>query len=314
LSRETQVPYHSEIADQILNIPSSIPESKNQLLKRIVNALGQTPGVAAVVLGGSYARGTQREASDLDLGLYYLEAAPFSIADVKRVAASVSVQNAPVVTDFYEWGPWVNGGAWVQTEAGKVDFLYRNLNQVQQIIDEAHQGIIHHDYDQQPAYGFYSVIYLAETHVCIPLYDPHVQIANLKHQVATYPAKLKQRMIVEWLWSAEFTLIHALDFAAAADVYNTVGCLTRVAASLTQVLFALNETYFISDKQVMEAIARFSIRPPGYVEQMANILAQPGQTAEELSRSVANLKAVWQNVVELAGETYQPKFSIGDAE
>jgi hypothetical protein len=36
----------------------------------------------------------------------------------------------PVVTGTYEWGPWVNGGAWIQTSAGKVDFLYKNLDQV----------------------------------------------------------------------------------------------------------------------------------------------------------------------------------------
>ncbi|GIK36443.1 MAG: hypothetical protein BroJett011_02760 [Chloroflexota bacterium] len=264
-----------------------------------------------MVLGGSYARGTQREGSDLDLGLYYVEAAPFAIADIKDLAHNISTQKAPVVTDFYGWGAWVNGGAWIQTEVGKVDFVYRNLNQVQQTIAEAQQGIIQHDYNQQPAYGFYSVIYLAETEVCIPLYDPHAYIAGLKRQVASYPAALKKRVIVDWLWSAEFTLIQAQQFAATGDVYNTAGCLTRTAASLTQALFALNETYFMSDKQVMEVIARFSIRPPGYVEQISAILAQPGQTAAELSRTVAHLKAVWQSVVVLAGDIYQPKFNMG---
>jgi predicted nucleotidyltransferase len=296
---------------QVINIPSSIPESKSELLTHLVTALGQTPGVVAVVLGGSYARGTQRETSDLDLGLYYLEAAPFSLADMKRLASSISARESPIVTNFYEWGPWVNGGAWIQTESGKVDFLYRNLDQVQQTIAEARQGIIHHDYDQQPAYGFYNIIYLAETDVCIPLYDPYARIADLKRQVATYPAKLKQRIIVEWLWNAEFSLIHAVDFAAAADVYNTVGCLTRVAAGLTQVLFALNETYFISDKKVMGAIARFALRPPDYVEQITDILARPGRTAEELGHTITRLKAVWRSVVDLAGDAYQPKFSIG---
>ena len=244
------------------------------------------------------------------MGLYYVEDAPFAIADIKAIANNISTQKAPVVTGFYGWGAWVNGGAWIQTEVGKVDFVYRNLDQVQQTIAEAQQGIIQHDYNQQPAYGFYSVIYLAETEVCIPLYDPHAHITRLKRQVAIYPPELKKRVIVDWLWSAEFTLVQVQYFAAAADVYNTVGCLTRIAASLTQALFALNETYFISDKQVMEAIARFSIRPPEYVEQISAILAQPGQTAEELSRTVAHLKAVWQSVVVLAEDIYRPKFNL----
>jgi hypothetical protein len=76
------------------------------------------------------------------------------------------------VTGFYVWGAWVNGGGWIHTPSVKVDFLYRNLDQVQRTINEAEQGSIQHDFDQQPAYGFYSVIYLAETKICLPLYDP----------------------------------------------------------------------------------------------------------------------------------------------
>ena len=76
------------------------------------------------------------------------------------------------VTGFYEWGAWVNGGAWIHNPVCKVDFLYRNLDQVKRTIDDAKRGILHHDYAQQPAYGFYSVIYLAETQICLPLYDP----------------------------------------------------------------------------------------------------------------------------------------------
>jgi len=53
----------------------------------------------------------------------------------------------PIVTGMYEWGPWVNGGAWIQTPMGKVDFLCRNLDKVQVVNEERRQGIWHHDYD-----------------------------------------------------------------------------------------------------------------------------------------------------------------------
>src|SRR2546430_15729780 len=64
------------------------------------------------------------------------------------------------------------------------DFLYRNLDQVQRVIQEARKGITRHDYDQQPTYGFRSVVYLAETHICVPLYDPSAVIAQIKRDVA----------------------------------------------------------------------------------------------------------------------------------
>jgi predicted nucleotidyltransferase len=198
----------------VINTASNLPEPKRALLERIVNQLSHITGMSAIVLGGSYASGTQNEASDMDIGLYYLESRPFAITDVRRVAEEVSVNKTATVTGFYEWGYWVNGGAWIQTSQGKVDFLYRNLDQVQRTLADAQQGISHHDYDQQPTHGFYSVFYLAEIQICLPLYDPEMQIDRLKQSVEVYPYRLKQKIITDSLWLAEFTLLHASVFAA----------------------------------------------------------------------------------------------------
>jgi len=287
-----------------------IPARKRSLLSDLLAQLCRVEGMVAVVLGGSYASGSQHEGSDLDIGLYYAEDSPFPIEVIRRIAANAAQDGKPTVTGFYEWGAWVNGGAWIHTPQGKVDFLYRNLDQVQRVLDEAHTGISQHDYDQQPAYGFYSVIYLAETQICCPLYDPYDRIRALKRQVQVYPTRLKARILVDSLWSAEFTLLHAHDYAAQADVYNTVGCLTRAASSLTQALFALNERYFLRDKSVMEVIAGFPILPPAYVQQVSAVLAHPGSSASELDHSVQALHQLWLAVVALAGDLYQPKFNL----
>jgi Nucleotidyltransferase domain len=294
----------------MIELPGTLSIQKRELLQAVLDELKAVPGVAAVVLGGSYACGTQREDSDLDLAIYYEPERPFAIGEIRRIAAVFSRNNYPVVTDFYGWGPWVNGGAWIDTSAVKLDLLYRNLHQVQQTIDEAQRGIVRHDYYQQPVYGFSSVIYLAETEACLPLHDPLGRIADLKQMVDRYPAALRQRIVADSLWIAEFTLNHAHKFAANEDTYNTVGCLTRVAGALTQALFALNEIYFMTDKSAMEMIANFKLAPPNHVEQMRALLAKPGQTASELRRSVTECEAAWARVVELAGELYAPKFRL----
>ena len=292
-----------------MNIPTSIPKEKQFFLEQLVGSLSKVSDVAAIVLGGSYASGRQHDASDLDIGLYYFEARPFSVEEIKRIAEGISRPGSlPTITGFYEWGPWVNGGAWIETEVGKVDYLYRNLEQVQKTIQNAHQGLIQHDYDQQPTTGFYSVGYLAETQICIPLYDPDLRIVELKKQVEIYPLKLKQKIIMDSLWGAEFTLKFARGFAEKADIYNTVGCLTRVAAHLTQTLFAVNEKYFLSDKKVMEMIASFEILPEDYAKQILSLLACPGESRRDLSHTVEQLEVAWQNVRALVGELYQPKF------
>jgi predicted nucleotidyltransferase len=287
---------------------TNIPKEKQLLLEKLVSKLSGITGIAAIVLGGSYANGTQHETSDLDIGLYYFEANPFSITEIQRIADEVAVEGPATVTGFYEWGAWVNGGAWIHTPYSKVDFLYRNIDQVRRTIADAQQGIYSHDYDQQPTYGFYSVIYLAETQSCIPLYDPERLINELKQRVEVYPATLKQKVLADSLWMAEFTLLHARGFAKRGDIYNTVGCMARAASYLTQALFALNEKYFNGDKRVLDMLAKFPNLPSGYIEKINHILAYPGATVEVLTMTVSELERVWYSVVSLPGVNYEPKF------
>jgi hypothetical protein len=288
----------------------NLPEPKQTLLNELTARLIDIPGLAALALGGSYAGGTAHADSDLDLGLYYKEEKPLDLEAVRTLASAFSTQSPATVTGFYEWGAWVNGGAWIHTPVSKVDFLYRNIEQVQRTLREARQGVFQHDYDQQPTHGFYSVIYLAETSICVPLYDPQGMLSDLKQQVAVYPPLLKQRILSDCLWAAEFTLLHAHNFAAQADVYNTAGCLSRAAANLNQALFALNERYFLRDKQIMPTIAGFSRLPEEYAARLSQILACPGADAPALSRAVHSLQELWQAVVDLTGGFYQPKFRL----
>ena len=115
--------------------------------------------MVAVVLGGSYARGTAKITSDLDFGIYYAEGSPFDIARIRDVAEEISSPGAPpTVTGFYEWGPWVNGRAWIVTGQGKVDFLYRNIQQIERTIAQVLTGSYEHDYYQHPTFGFSSIV------------------------------------------------------------------------------------------------------------------------------------------------------------
>jgi hypothetical protein len=150
--------------------PLGLSQSQISVLNAFTGQLSKIPGIIAVVIGGSFARRTARPDSDMDVGLYYSETAPPEIEAIRRCAEQISLpQTPPTVSAYYGWGPWVNGGAWIQTPAGKLDLLYRNIEHVQSVLDESHKGLYHHDYYQQPTFGFVSVIYLAETKCCIPL-------------------------------------------------------------------------------------------------------------------------------------------------
>ncbi|CAN5408432.1 nucleotidyltransferase domain-containing protein [soil metagenome] len=287
--------------------PEYFSNSQRDVVDRAVEFLRDVAGVRAIVLGGSNATGLARPDSDIDLALYYSEAQPLDIAAIRCVASTLSVIGPVDATELYGWGHWVNGGAWLTTAGGRVDFLYRNIEQVERTIADAQKGVIHHDFAQQPPLGFYSVTYLGETHACVPLHDPHRVIADLKHTVAIYPPAMKQAIVRNNLGSAEFTLVCLPKYIAMADVYNSVACFARALANLTEAIYALNEKYFMSDKAISKEIAEFANCPHDYLARANAILASPGRTPDELERSMLAIREIWRETVELAGN-YHPRF------
>lgn len=84
------------------------------LARNIADQLAEIDGVMAVVLGGSYARGEADGHSDTDIGLYYRHEAPIDTKALDKLAAKLDDRRkAGLVTRIGEWGPWINGGAWL---------------------------------------------------------------------------------------------------------------------------------------------------------------------------------------------------------
>jgi predicted nucleotidyltransferase len=88
-----------------------LSRKQRELVLMLAARLGAICGVKAVVLGGSHARGLAHTGSDIDLGVFYSESDPFSIQCIRELAGELNDTAAPIVCGFYEWGPWVNGGA-----------------------------------------------------------------------------------------------------------------------------------------------------------------------------------------------------------
>src|SRR5437764_1817031 len=102
-----------------------------ELAQQMALLLGAVEGVVAVVLGGSQARGEAHPDSDLDLGIYYRPGGPPSIQALRDVARRLDDGHSEdAVTDFGEWGTWINGGAWLLIGGKKLDWMYRDLTRV----------------------------------------------------------------------------------------------------------------------------------------------------------------------------------------
>ncbi|MCY4780582.1 nucleotidyltransferase domain-containing protein [Sphingobacterium sp. UT-1RO-CII-1] len=290
-----------------LNNIKSLTDQKKQFITQFVQDLNKIENLTAIALGGSHATGRANENSDIDMGLYYEEESPFDIQEIERIAKKYSTDESPVVVGFYEWGPWVNGGAWLHTAVGKVDLLYRNINQIKRTIADAQLGKWENHFEQQPPYGFTSMIYQAECLACIALSDANHILQELKNSAANYPLALKVNVINTALWSAEFTLAHADGFAKQNDSYNTFGCFTRALKSITEALFAINEIYPISDKLAIELLSKFQIIPNNFKEKVDAILHSDTQN---LDKNVDFIKKMFTEVVSLTNGLYRPKFDF----
>ena len=255
------------------------------LAQRIADALSQIPNVAAVALGGSWAAGRAKPDSDIDLGVYYRGVPRPPIKALRELAVDLDDRHAPVVADFDEWGPWINGGAWLEVEGRRVDWLWRDADRVMRIINECRAGYITCDYQPGHPHGFHNYVYLAETYYCRPLVDRANTIGTLKERVAEYPPRMREAIVRRYQWEGEWTLSMARKAAEPVDIAYVEGSLYRSIACLVQVLFAVNERYFLNEKGSVQAVESFELHPDGFAGTVASILTLEN-TAESLRGSL----------------------------
>ena len=279
-------------------------ESLQPFAGKVAVRLSRIEGIVAVALGGSWARGEAHPDSDVDLGLYYEPERPPSVGALQKLARELDDRHLPdLATDFGEWGPWINGGAWLQIDGRRVDWLYRDLGRVRQVLEDCRAGRITCDYQPGHPHGFHNYIYMGEVFYAEPLYDPKGVLTKLKALTVPYPPKLKQAIIEKYLWEAGFALGTARKSAKRSDVFYVVGCLFRCVACLVQVLFALNERYFLNEKGSAQAVDAFAYRPEGFGEAVTAVLAQPGDTAAKLRASLQRMENLRKEVQNLCIES-----------
>lgn len=236
-----------------------------QFIHHVVDCLQSVEGIVAIALGGSRARGNHTPKSDVDLGLYYQPENSPDLLTLNRLASELDDNHRTnLITPIGEWGKWMNGGGWLKVEGIPVDFLYRDLAQVSQVINDCHDGKIAIDYQPGHPHGFVSSIYMGEVALGLPLHHPQSVLNALKARTTPYPAKLKQATIDKFAWEISFSLVVAQKAVARGDVAYAAGCCFRSVACMNQVLFALNETYLLNEKGAVALADGFTLCPADY--------------------------------------------------
>jgi hypothetical protein len=260
-------------------------------LRAISPILAGVPGVAAVVLGGSRARGVASESSDYDIGLYFRRDAPLDVEALARALAPV-VDDPPgaAVTAIGEWGPWIVGGAWLKVGGMKVDLLYREIEAVEAVIADALAGRITMHYQPGHPHGFCSAHWMGEAALCRPLADPAGAIAALKAQASPYPEPLRAALLYKFQWEIGFAIDNAELAATRGEQTHVAGCAYRALACLAQVLFALNRRYLINEKGALAEAAGFPHAPSDLPSRVEAIWRAIGRG--DFARALAGLRGL----------------------
>jgi predicted nucleotidyltransferase len=223
--------------------------------------LAALAGCVAVVLGGSRANDTHRPDSDWDLGVYYR--GEFDPGDVRRLG------HPGYVSELGEWGPIVNGGAWLTVDDTAIDVLFRDLDVVERWLADAEQGRFEVLAQNGYVVGAPTYVPVGELAICRPLSGELPR--------PDYPEPLAAAAAERWRGRTAVSLMFARIHAGAADPVCCTGMLAGAALCEAHARLAERREWALNEKRLVERAGLRALQP---------LLAAPGAGASELGVTV----------------------------
>lgn len=244
-----------------------------KILDEITTELKGIPGIVGIVLGGSRARGTNHQDSDIDIGIYYNESEGFKVSEIDKIATKLDDEHRiNLVSSLGEWGPWVNAGGWLVIQGYHVDFIFRDVKRVSKVIDDCLNGKISSNYQTGHPHAYLNSMYMGEVAICKILDDPKNKITELKEKTIPYSENLRNAIIGWYMFEASFSLMFAKSNIDKDDISYVCGHCFRSISSLNQVLFALNNEYCINEKKAVKMIDAFKTKPQNYKKRIDELI------------------------------------------
>ncbi|MFV5997281.1 nucleotidyltransferase domain-containing protein [Streptomyces sp. NPDC056231] len=265
-----------------MNTGSAEERVRASMVGDMAARLTAVSGVRAVALGGSRARSTHRTDSDWDLGVYYRG----TLDLVALTALASQAQGSPVeVAGPGDWGPWVNGGAWLRVDGTAVDWILRDLDRVESVWSDCREGRF--EVGVQPGHplGFWSPCYPGEVALGRVLADPYGELTVLQQQTRDYPEPLR-RALCDAAWEADFSVTAARKSAHSGDTLHVALCLSRAFGILAQALHAHHRTWCLNEKGALAAAALLPQTPADFAERVGGALRGLDSVAVETAASV----------------------------
>lgn len=239
------------------------PEQRPAFLAEVTAHLAVLPGIVAVTLGGSRARGEPRPDSDWDVGLYYRGG--FSTQPLRALGYSGHIAEPG------DWGRFMNGGAWLTIEDERVDLLLRDLDVVEHWQRHAEAGEFEVDLLEGYLVGFPSYVLVGEMALG-RLLSGHLP-------PAAFPPRLRVTAPPRWRFTAGFSLSYAQTYARRGELTNCLGMLAKSGLAEAHARVAEHGVWALNEKGLPQRAG---------LAVLDELLAEP-QPLVELTRAVARL-------------------------
>ena len=250
------------------------------------------------MLGGSRARDDHTPDSDVDLGVYYQ--VPLDVEALGELARQVAGSGAEV-TKPGAWGPWVDGGGWLNIDGTAVDWIYRDLDRVRLSWNDACAGRIAFHAQVGHPLGVPNFAYAGELALGAVLSDPSGALATLQEQLVAYPPGLSEAVVTAGLWEASFTIDIAGKAVVRADTVYVAGCLFRAVELCAHALHAHAGRWLVNEKGAVASAGRLPAAPEDFASRATGVLAHLGDGPEALAAAIAAAADLHSDVTAACG-------------
>ncbi len=210
-----------------------------------------------IAIGGSFGKGANDHTSDLDMRYYCDELA--------MSWGAIEAAFMPLVNAWGERGVKVDG-VWVRTipeiESALAGWLAGQVKPVELVWS---------------VWGYHLLPDLYHQRIIL---DPFGVAADWKARLAVYPPVLKRAVLAKHMGSLRYWRrdYHYASKVRRADVVFLAGLSARLVHDMCQVIFALNERYFVGDGQNLRFIAGMPIQPRDFAARVQQALyPAPGE-------------------------------------
>jgi hypothetical protein len=247
----------------------------------LIRALGE--GRYGIAIGGSRGKGLATSRSDYDFRLYCDE-----------------IRGGTAYFETVAWTRFVEAVDIWRAEGLEIDHVWmRTFGDIEAALRPWLEGEIRPLALDWTLWGYHLLPDLYHQQI---LDDPYGLLAEWKERLRVYPPRLKQALVTKHLgqlryWRGDY---HYANKVERGDAVFLASMSARLVHDLMQVLFALNEVYYVGDGNNLDFAREFAVLPPQFAERVVLAL-YPETSDDRFARQRQTLIGLIDDVERLAG-------------